>query len=203
MMRTVTTWVLSTFASPVGVFILALLDSTVFFSLPFGIDAAVILLSARSETLAWTVPVVATTGSVVGAAVTFWMGRKAGEAGLERHLNGKQLDRIRRRVNESGAVMLAAIDLLPPPFPFTPFVLAAGALKVRTWLFFSTLGVVRSIRFGLEGLFAARFGRRILAWLESDAVQSVVFACIVFGVALTTWTLWKFFRTRRHPLAAR
>jgi membrane protein DedA with SNARE-associated domain len=203
MMRTFTTWVLSTFTSPVGVFILALLDSTLFFSLPFGIDAAVIILSARSETLGWAVPLLATAGSVAGAAITFWMGRQAGEAGLDRYLDQRQLERVRRRVNESGAVVLALIDLIPPPFPFTPFVLAAGALEVRTSLFFTTLVAARVLRFGLEGFLAARFGRRILSWLESDAVQSVVFACIVLGVALTAWTLWKFFRSsrRRHSLA--
>ena len=71
----------STFTSPIGIFVLALLDSTLFFSLPFGIDAAVIILSARSETLAWTVPIVATVGSMAGASITFWMGRKAGRKG--------------------------------------------------------------------------------------------------------------------------
>jgi len=65
-MRAVTSWILATFASPVGVFALALLDSTMFFSLPFGIDAAVILLSARTETMAWIVPIVATVGSIAG-----------------------------------------------------------------------------------------------------------------------------------------
>jgi membrane protein YqaA with SNARE-associated domain len=201
-MRSITAWVLTTFASPVGVFILALLDSTLFFSLPFGIDAAVIILSARSDALAWTVPVISTTGSVIGSALTFWMGRKAGEKGLDRYLDTRQLDRVRRRINESGALVLALIDLLPPPFPFTPFVLAAGALKVNCWIFFTTLVGARLIRFGLEGYLAARFGRRILSWLESDLVQNVVFACIVLGVGLTVWTLWKFFRSARRPAAA-
>jgi membrane protein YqaA with SNARE-associated domain len=197
MLKSITTWVLSTFASPVGVFILAFLDSTLFFSLPFGIDAAVIILAARSESLAWLVPAVATVGSVGGAALTFWMGRKAGEKGLDRYLDKRQLDRVRKRVSESGAVVLALIDLIPPPFPFTPFVLAAGALKVRTVLFFATLVVARLFRFGLEGYLATRYGRRILRWLESDLVQNVVFACIVLGVGLTAWTLWKFFKSAR------
>jgi membrane protein YqaA with SNARE-associated domain len=199
MFRTFTTWVLSTFASPAGVFVLALLDSTVFFSLPFGIDAAVIILAARSDTLAWGVPLLATAGSIAGATITFWMGRKAGEKGLERHLNKRQLQRVSKRVNESGAIALTLIDLMPPPFPFTPFVLAAGALKVQPWIFFTTLAAARLVRFGLEGYLASRFGRRILSWLSSDLVQNVVFACIVLGVSLTAWTLWKFFRTAKRP----
>ncbi len=201
-MRSLTSWVVSTFTSPIGIFVLALLDSTLFFSLPFGIDAAVIILSARSETLAWTVPIVATVGSMAGASITFWMGRKAGEKGLDRYLDQRQIDRVRSRVNTSGAVVLALIDLIPPPFPFTAFVVAAGALKVRAWLFFTTLVGARLFRFGLEGYLAARFGRRILSWLNSDLVQNLVFACIVLGVGLTGWTLWKFFRSARRPASA-
>jgi membrane protein YqaA with SNARE-associated domain len=201
-MRSLTSWVLSTFTSPIGIFVLALLDSTLFFSLPFGIDAAVIILSARNETLAWAVPIVATVGSTAGASVTFWMGRKAGEKGLDRYLDHRQIDRVRSRVNTSGAVVLALIDLIPPPFPFTAFVVAAGALKVRAWLFFTTLIGARLFRFGLEGYLAARFGRRILSWLDSDLVQNLVLACIVLGVGLTGWTLWKFFRSARRPASA-
>jgi membrane protein YqaA with SNARE-associated domain len=198
MAKAITVWVLRTFASPVGVFILALLDSTVFFSLPFGIDGAVIVLAARNDVLAWTVPLLATSGSIVGAAITFWMGRIAGDAGLDRYLDARQLGQVRRRANESGAVVFAMIDLIPPPFPFTPFALAAGALKVRTWLFFVTLVGVRLVRFGLESLLAARYGRTILSWLESEAVQSVVFGCIVLGIVATAWTLWKLFASSRR-----
>ena len=78
-MRAWTTWIFGLFLSPVGVTVLAALDSTLFFSLPFGIDAAVILLAARDATFAWAVPMLATGGSLVGAAMTFWMGGKAGE----------------------------------------------------------------------------------------------------------------------------
>jgi membrane protein YqaA with SNARE-associated domain len=197
MMKGLTAWVLGTFASPVGVFVLAVLDSTLFFSLPFGIDAAVIVLAARSDRMAWVVPIVATIGSAAGASLTFWMGHKAGEEGLDRYLDRRRLDRVRARVNQSGAVALAALNLLPPPFPFTAVVLAAGALKVRPWVFFPTLVATRLARFGLEAYLATRFGRRILSWLESDAVQFVVFGCIVLGLALTAWTLWKFFRGSR------
>jgi membrane protein YqaA with SNARE-associated domain len=74
------------FASPLGVFVLAALDGTLFFSLPFGIDAVVIILSARLHGRAWLVPLLATAGSLTGAALTFWMGVKIGDAGLERYV---------------------------------------------------------------------------------------------------------------------
>ena len=47
-----------------GVLVLAVFDSTLFFSLPSGIDAAVILLAAWLRSLWWIVPLLASAGSV-------------------------------------------------------------------------------------------------------------------------------------------
>jgi membrane protein YqaA with SNARE-associated domain len=196
-MRSLTKWVLATFTSPLGVFVLAALDSTLFFSLPFGIDAAVIILAARSEKIAWLVPFVATAGSTVGAALTFWMGQKIGENGLDRYVPAKRLGTIRKRITSSGAIALAAVDLLPPPFPFTPVVLAAGALKVSPYVFFTTLVITRLIRFGAEAVLAVIFGRRILSWLESDLVQNVITGFMVIAAALTIYAIVRLVRSTR------
>jgi membrane protein YqaA with SNARE-associated domain len=196
-MRTISRWVLSLFASPVGVFVLAALDSTLFFSLPFGIDFVVILMAARLRTLAWIVPLLASAGSVAGAALTFWMGKKIGEKGLDRYISTKRLDRIRSKIRRSGAIALAVLDLIPPPFPFTPFVLAAGALKVKTRTFFSTLIACRLFRFGLETLLAVTYGRSIVAWLDSDVFHDIVTATIVLAMALTAFSIYKLLRSTR------
>src|SRR5258707_9339812 len=149
-MRSFSTWIIAVFTSPVGIVVLSALDSTVFFSLPFGIGAAVIILAARLHELGWIVPLLATAGSTAGAALTFWMGARIGDNGLERWIASRRLKSIRRRVRESGAIALAILDLIPPPFPFTPFVLAAGALEVSAKTFFITLAACRILRFGGE-----------------------------------------------------
>ena len=162
-MRALSHWIIALCASPAGVVVLAALDSTLFFSLPFGIDAAVIILAARMRELWWLVPLLATAGSVAGATLTFWMGVKIGEQGLERWVPRKRLTAIRARVHEKGAIALAVLDLIPPPFPFTPFVLAAGALDVTPRTFFVTLTVCRVLRFGLEAALALVYGNRIMS----------------------------------------
>jgi len=202
--RSLTRWLVGLFASPLGVFALAALDSTLFFSLPFGVDAVVIILAARMGERAWTVPLCAAAGSVAGAAFTFWMGAKIGEKGLERYVPAKRLERIRQRMANTGSVTLAALSLIPPPFPFTPFVLAAGALEVRTVAFFATFIACRLLRFGIESALAVRFGRGILRWLESDTFQNVVTGCIVLAVVLTTVTIVRAIRStspHRSPVA--
>ena len=112
-----------------GAYVLGALDASMVFFLPFGIDAVVIYLSARNSMLFWLYPLLATAGSVTGAAVTYWIGYKGGELGLERLIPRNRLERFRKRVEKGGAAAMAVPALLPPPFPLTPFVLTCGALK--------------------------------------------------------------------------
>ena len=195
-MRSLSRTILATFASPAGVFVLAALDSTPFFSWPFGIDTSVVVLAARLQSAAWLVPLLATAGSITGAALTFWMGRTIGDAGLSRYIPAHRLERVGARVRSSGAIALGALDLVPPPFPFTPFVLAAGALDVDTRLFFVTLTAARLLRFGLEAALAVVYGRAILAWLESPTVETIVLGCLALAALLTAWSLLSLARAR-------
>ena len=196
-MRTFSTWIIILCASPAGVIVLAALDSTLFFSLPFGIDAAVILLAARLKETWWIVAPIATAGSVGGAAITFWMGVKIGDQGLERWVSQKRLLRIRAHVRNRGAVALAVLDLIPPPFPFTPFVLAAGALDVSARMFFVTLAACRVLRFGLESALAFMYGPHILTWLDSNVFHGFVMASIAIAVAFTLISLVQIIRATR------
>jgi membrane protein YqaA with SNARE-associated domain len=204
--RAFTHWILSLFASPFGVVILGALDSTLFFSLPFGIDVAVVLLAARLHDRWWIVPVLATAGSTVGAALTFWMGEVIGEKGLDRWVPVRRLEQIRARIRRSGAVALAVLDLIPPPFPFTPFVLAAGALEVKRNTFFITLVICRLFRFGLEAVLAVVYGSSIVAWMDSDIFHDVALFFIVAAMVLTTVSLVRLARStkpfQRRPRAA-
>jgi membrane protein YqaA with SNARE-associated domain len=201
--RSLSHWLISLFVSPAGVVVLAALDSTLFFSLPFGIDAVVIILAARMHGLAWVVPLLATAGSVAGAAVTFWMGVKIGENGLDRYVPSKRLDRIRKKIKNSGAIALAILDLIPPPFPFTPFVLAAGALEVKAKMFFATLVVCRLFRFGIEAALALRYGRSILSWLDSDLFRDLVIGVSILALLLTALSLVRLIKSTRGSRQSR
>jgi membrane protein YqaA with SNARE-associated domain len=205
-MRSFSRWVISLCATPIGVVVLAALDSTLFFSLPLGIDAVVVLVSARLHEFAWVVPLLATAGSLAGAWLTFWMGRKIGEKGLDRYVDAKRLEKVRAKIEDGGAIALAVLDLIPPPFPFTAFLLAAGALDVDPKLFFVTLAIVRIFRFGLEAALAMIYGRRILGWMESDLFHDIVAIFMFLAFALTALSIIKLIRLTRtsgRPTARR
>lgn len=180
---------------------LGALDASMLFFLPFGLDTVVIYLAARNHDLFWLYPVLATAGSMAGAAVTFWIGVKGGEHGLERFVSERRLERMRGKVKESGAIALALPALLPPPFPLTPFILTCGALAVDRWRFFLTFGSVRLLRFGLEALLARRYGQGILRVLQSEPFQKVIIAFIVVAVVGTVASGVLLWRSTRRPRA--
>ena len=164
------------------------------FFMPLGIDALVIYLAARDESTFWLYPLLAAAGSLTGAAVTFWIGRKVGEVGLERLVPERRLNRLKCRVNESGAVAIAVPALLPPPFPLTPFLLTCGALDVNRTRFFVTFGLVRLFRFSIGAVLARIYGRRVLAVLQSDTFQTVIVGFIVIaviGTMISAMLLWR------------
>jgi membrane protein YqaA with SNARE-associated domain len=163
--------------------LLAALDSTPFFKLPLGIDTAVVVVSSRHPDLFWICGLTAAFASLAGAALTFHIGRRAGELGLRQFMSEERVHSVKQRIHSSGAVSLALLDLVPPPFPFTACILAAGALQVSRTRFFVTLLLGRFIRFGLESTLAVLYGPQIIGWLESRHIDVPVALLLTLGLA--------------------
>ena len=196
-------WLFSFFLSTWGVAILAALDSSVLFSLPFALDVAVIILVAQHRALFWLYPLIVIPASLVGAASTYWVGRKLGEEGLERFVHSRRLKNVKRRVHHAGAIALAALNLLPPPFPFTAVLLMSGALGVDARRFFLTLAGVRVVRFGLDAVLALYYGTVIVSWLESETVRTIAGALIVLVVVGAVVSSYQLLRSTSERGSAR
>jgi membrane protein YqaA with SNARE-associated domain len=187
------------FLTPPGLVALGILDSSLVFSLPLGIDFVLILASARTPERFWLFALAATAGSMLGAAATYWIGHKIGEAGLTRWIPPERLERVQRRVGASAAPAIAALAVIPPPFPFTAFVLTSGALALDKWRFFGTLAAVRGLRFGIEAALASRYGGGIINWMESTTFEiavGVFIALVVIGTVVSAVALA---RSSRRP----
>lgn len=195
--------VLGYFLTPAGVVLMGTLDASMVFFLPLGIDFVVIIMAARHPDLFWLYALLAALGSVIGAAGTFWIGKKAGEHGLTRFVNPHRLERVRARVDR-GAFVVAALALIPPPFPFTPFVLASGALGMNAWGFLPALAAARVFRFGAEAALASRYGSQILRWMKTPSFETVIGVLIALAVIGTIVSAIALVRgTRRGSGASR
>ncbi len=185
------------FLTPAGLPILAALDSSVIFFFPFGLDLALVLMTARNTSLAWLYPLLATAGSTAGGAFTFWLGRKIGEHGIERFVSARRLDHVKQRLGTKAAISSGFLALVPPPFPFTAFILVAGAFDVHFGRFMLAFSAARLVRSATVSWLAVLYGRQIVRWMDSDTFEIIVGAFIAIALAGTVYSAWRVIRSTR------
>lgn len=139
-----------------GLFGISLIDSAGV-PLPGGPDAVMIWLSANSPGLMPLYALAATAGSAIGCTGLYLLARSAGVAALKRVATSKRA-RIENLLGRYDLIAIMIPAVLPPPFPFKPFVLCAGVFKLKTWRFITAIFVGRAIRFLIEGWLAISFG---------------------------------------------
>ena len=170
-----------------GLLLLGILDSSFLFA-PLGNDLLVVAMTAHKHSTAYMLYYagMSTIGSVLGCLLVDLLLRRAGEKGLEKHLPKKRLDYVKCKVQKNAAWALVIASIAPPPFPFTPFVMAAAALQYPRWRMAGITGAARMLRFTILGALALMFGRRILRWMAAPALQYVLIGlmivCIVGSV---------------------
>ena len=174
-----------------GLLTLGVFDSSILF-MPFGNDLLMIALTASKHGLLPFYAAMATAGSLLGCLITDVISRKGGEQGLEKRVPRKRLEYVKKKVKKSAGWALALASLLPPPFPFTPFVIAASALQYPRKRLLTVIAVSRFTRFSIEGLLAILFGRRILRLAESPLLHYAITALVVVSVvgsvvSVTSW----------------
>jgi membrane protein DedA with SNARE-associated domain len=168
---------------------------------PLGIDALLIVLAAKYREIFWVFPPIMTAASLVAVGLLYWVGRSASDVSLARLVSRRRVERVKLCLDRSGAGMIAAAAVLPPPFPLTPFVLACGALDVDRWRFFLVFGVMRLIRFGTVAVLARRYGDVVLKSLESYEVQMGMLMFVLVASAASVGAAVLFWR-RLPPLHA-
>jgi membrane protein YqaA with SNARE-associated domain len=163
-----------------GLLVLGILDSS-FLVAPWGNDLLVVALTARHPKVADMLyyAAMSTVGSVLGCLLLDVTLRPLGAQGLEKHLSARRLKRVKAKVGDNVGRALAIASLLPPPFPFTAFVMAAAALQYPRARLLAAVGVSRMVRFTVLGLLALRFGERILQWFKNPVVQGVLIGLII------------------------
>jgi len=139
-------------------------------------------------------PLLATLGSVAGCFALYLLGAKGGEAFLRRRLHERHVDRALAVFQRHGLLTIVVPSLLPPPFPFKPFVLAAGVAGVRPVDFLLAVSVGRGLRYFGEGLLAFFYGERAARFISDNAgVASIVIAALILAGGLG----WIWYQKRR------
>ena len=179
-----------------GLFLIALLDSS-FLSFPAVVDLLIVPMVTLHKERMILYALLATLGSMTGCFLLYLVGRKGGEALLRRRFHERHVDRALGFFQRHGVLAIAVPSLLPPPFPFKPFVLAAGVARVRSFDFLLAVGLGRGVRYFGEALLAFWYGERAAVFIRGHArAVSAGVATVVLVLGLG-W-IWYTKRTRRE-----
>jgi membrane protein YqaA with SNARE-associated domain len=180
----------------VGLFALTLLDASFLF-IPFGPDLLLVVMAARSHEMAPFYALLAAAGSVAGCAIIDPLSRKEGEKGLERLLSRRRLQSVTKRVRKSAPWALSIASLMPPPFPFTPIIIAASALQYPRKKLLTVVGVSRLVRYMTEALLALYFGHQLVEISKSKGLELAVIVLIVISLVGSAITAYKWVQKRK------
>lgn len=173
-----------------GLFLLALLDSS-FLSFPAVVDLLIVPMVTLHKERMILYALLATLGSMTGCFMLYLLGRKGGEALLRRRFHARHVERALGVFQHHGFLAIAVSSLLPPPFPFKPFVLGAGVAGVRPFEFLLAVGLGRGVRYFGEGLLALWYGERAAVFIKGN-VRAVSLgaaaAVLVFGAGWMWYT---------------
>lgn len=167
---------------PFGLFGISLVDS-IGIPLPGGPDSVMILLSANYPSLMPLYALAATAGSAIGCTLLYLAARRAGVAALKR-VSIEKRNSIENLLGRYDLVAVMVPAVLPPPFPFKPFVLCAGVFKLKTWRFITAIFIGRALRFLIEGWLAISFGEDAGRIIKQHGWKVLVGVVAIAGVLI-------------------
>ncbi|MGA3292910.1 MAG: VTT domain-containing protein [Candidatus Acidiferrales bacterium] len=167
-----------------GIFLVAFFDSSVL-SFPFVPDALVISLSAQKPARMPYYVAMAALGSLAGCIWLYLLAKKGGEAYFHRH-GGKVAVHAKQWVERNAFLSVFVPGMLPPPFPFKVFILAAGVFQVPLRTFVLALLIARSLHYSIEGILAVRYGYAVLLFMTAHKIGfalAVLATLLLFYIA--------------------
>jgi membrane protein YqaA with SNARE-associated domain len=173
-----------------GLVLLGIADNSVI-PLTGSMDVLTIWLAAAHREPWPYYALMATIGAVTGGYVTYILARKGGKAAMERKLSTSRAAKVYKVFERWGFSAVALPALLPPPFPFVPFLLAAGAMQYSRKKFIAALSLGRGIRYSIAAYLGFVYGNHVLRFFsryESLAIGILVgLACVGAIVTLVQY----------------
>jgi membrane protein YqaA with SNARE-associated domain len=183
-----------------GLVLLGIADNSVI-PLTGSMDVLTIWLAARHREPWPYYALMATIGAVIGGYITYILARKGGKAAMERKLSKRRAAKVYKVFERWGFAAVALPALLPPPFPFVPFLLAAGAMQYSRKKFLGALTLGRGVRYSIAAYLGFVYGNHILRFFSryQNLAIGILVGLAVVGAIIT---LIQYLRLRKPQPAA-
>jgi membrane protein YqaA with SNARE-associated domain len=181
----------------VGVFLVSIVDSS-FVPLPIpGITDIMVVVLAAQHVNVFLLILASTAGSFLGGFFSYQVGHAGGMTFLEKHVSPRIFKPVCNWMERHAIISVALPAVLPPPMPLSPFVLAAGALKMSRKKFLIAFTVSRCLRHALAAWLGIHYGRGVLhiwnlftrKW--GTQILIALWSLILIGVGIAFWRLYK------------
>src|SRR5258708_17707320 len=200
-----------------GVCLVSIVDSSfVTLPMPGSADIMIVILAAQHQSVILLV-LLATMGSALGGYFSHLVGQRGGMAFLEKRIPPRIFKRVCQWMESHAILSVALPAILPPPMPLSPFVLAAGAVRMSRKKFMIAFTISRAIRHIIAAWLGLHYGRHIvriwngLSTKYATPVLIAIWAGIAISCAVAFSQLYKTSRTvgipppnpvaRPHPTA--
>jgi membrane protein YqaA with SNARE-associated domain len=181
----------------VGLFLVSIVDSS-FVPLPVpGVTDIMLVLYAAQHQDPWLLLLAATAGSAIGGWASYKVGQSGGMAFIEKRTPRRVFRRVTRWMESHATLAVAVPAILPPPMPLSPFVLAAGALRMSLRKFMIAFTTSRLLRHAIAIWLGIRYGKQVLVlWNRFTAqygllILVTLWTAILLSVGFAFWQLWK------------
>ncbi|MFZ0418305.1 MAG: VTT domain-containing protein [Candidatus Sulfotelmatobacter sp.] len=179
-----------------GLVLLGVADNSII-PLTGSMDVLTIWLAARHHEPWPYYAFMATLGAVIGGYITYALARKGGKETMERKLSRKRAAQVSKAFGRWGFFAVAIPALLPPPFPFVPFLIAAGAGQYSPRKFLGALTLGRGVRYTIGAGLGYHYGRHILRFFNQyyKPAMAILIGLAVIGAVLS---LVQYLRMRKN-----
>jgi len=179
-----------------GLVVLGLADNSII-PMPGSMDVLTIWFVVHNRKHWYYYAAMALLGSLVGGYITYRLAKKGGKEALEHRMGPKRTKSIYKQFERWGFWSICVPAMLPPPIPFVPFLLAAGAMQYSRKKFIAALALGRALRYGILAYLGVLYGRHFLRFFNRYT-KPTMYALVAMSVVAGTAALVAYFRYRNE-----
>lgn len=175
-----------------GLFLIGIIDSS-FIPTLGSLDIFNAVLAAHHHDLWLYYAMMSTAGSVAGAYLMYRLASGAGTGWLQKRMGTARVARVDGMLKKYGVVALVIAVIAPPPFPTSPFFVAAGALKFPLRKFLTAVIAGRAFRYSLVAWIASHYSRgiiRVFRHPQQYAPVTISISVALVLVAVAAGYIW-------------
>lgn len=160
-----------------------------------GLDLLLVLMCASNPEWWGYYGLMALIGSIIGAWLTYRIARKGGKEALDKKFPQDKLKKVYAAYEKHGFWAVFVPAILPPPFPTSPFLLSAGAMKYDLRKFLTSYSIARVLRYSILAWLGAHYGKHLISLFRANQHWLTIAATIL---AIGAGAVIAFFMWRTH-----